>query len=102
MELAFAFLIGLAIGSFLNVCIARIPHEQSVVAPRSRCPYCEKPIASYVNIPVLSYLLLGGKCRRCGKPISARYPAVEILTGVVSVAVALKFGLTLSWVIYFL
>lgn len=76
------FLFGLIFGSFLNVCIYRMPRELSVVTPRSACPACGKPIAAYDNIPVLSWILLGGKCRHCKAPISPRYAAVELLTGV--------------------
>ena len=97
MELAFALLIGLVIGSFLNVCIARIPLEESIVTPRSRCPKCKKPVAAYDNIPVVSYILLGGKCRTCKKPISARYPFIEAVTGVVSALLVWKFGFGLEW-----
>jgi leader peptidase (prepilin peptidase) / N-methyltransferase len=75
------FLFGLVFGSFLNVCIYRMPRELSVVKPRSACPSCGNPIAAYDNIPVLSWILLGGKCRHCKAPISARYAAVEVLTG---------------------
>src|SRR5579864_1996796 len=75
------FLFGLLFGSFLNVCIYRMPREISVVSPRSACPACEAPIAAYDNIPVLSWLMLGGKCRKCKAPISPRYAAVEVLTG---------------------
>ena len=70
--------IGLCVGSFLNVVIYRVPLGMSVVAPPSHCPKCDSPIRWYDNIPVLSYLILGGKCRRCGEPISFRYTAVEI------------------------
>ena len=101
MELAFALLFGLVIGSFLNVCIARIPLEESIVSPRSRCPKCKKPVAAYDNIPVLSYILLGGKCRYCKKPISARYPFIEAVTGVVCALLVWKFSFSLEWLIYF-
>ena len=74
------FLLGLIFGSFLNVCIYRMPRELSVVSPGSACPACEAPIAAYDNIPVLSWVLLKGKCRRCRAPISPRYAAVELLT----------------------
>jgi len=76
-------LIGLAIGSFLNVCIFRIPLRQSVVFPASRCMSCGKHLKPYHNIPVLSWLVLRGRCAFCGTAISARYPAVELLTGIV-------------------
>ena len=69
-----AAVLGLLVGSFLNVCIVRLPANQSVVRPRSRCPRCETPIAWYDNIPVLSWLLLRGKCRGCRLPISPMYP----------------------------
>jgi len=74
-------LFGLVIGSFLNVCIYRIPLGKSIVFPGSSCPHCEVPIRFYDNVPLLSYLLLRGKCRSCGKPISIQYPLVELLTG---------------------
>jgi leader peptidase (prepilin peptidase)/N-methyltransferase len=80
------FLFGLVFGSFLNVCIYRMPRELSVVSPRSACPKCETPIAAYDNIPVLSWILLGAKCRTCKAPISARYAGVELLTGVLFAA----------------
>jgi leader peptidase (prepilin peptidase) / N-methyltransferase len=76
-----ALLLGLALGSFLNVVIARLPRGESVVSPPSRCPRCKERIAPWDNIPVLSYLLLRGRCRHCRKPISWRYPLVELSAG---------------------
>jgi leader peptidase (prepilin peptidase)/N-methyltransferase len=100
---AIAFVFGLVVGSFLNVCIRRIPAGVSIVHPRSRCPACQAPIRALDNIPVLSYLLLRGKCRACGARISPVYPAVELLTGLLFSACYLKFGLTLAgakWAIF--
>jgi leader peptidase (prepilin peptidase)/N-methyltransferase len=88
---AFVIAFGLVIGSFLNVVIARLPHGESVIHPRSRCPSCSKPIAWYDNFPVLSYLLLRGKCRSCSAQISVRYPVVELLCALLFLAVATKF-----------
>ncbi len=87
-----AFVVGTFIGSFLNVCIYRLPREQSVVTPRSRCPHCCEPIAWYDNIPLLSYAALGAKCRHCHKTIHWRYPVVEALSGVAAVGVLQRFG----------
>ena len=84
ITLFFAGLFGLIIGSFLNVCIYRIPNGKSIVWPASFCPKCGKSIKWYDNIPVLSYILLWGKCRNCKEPISCQYPLVELLTGVPS------------------
>jgi len=81
-----AFVIGLTVGSFLNVCVARLPFEKSLIWPGSCCPACYQPIRWYDNIPVLSYLWLRGRCRSCGIGIPLRYPAVELLTGVAFVA----------------
>jgi len=78
---AFLFLLGLCVGSFLNVCIHRLPTGQSIVRPASHCTSCQGPIAWYDNIPVASYFVLGGRCRRCGEPFSARYMVVELATG---------------------
>lgn len=89
---AFVALIGLLIGSFLNVVIHRVPAGESVVHPRSRCPGCGSEIAPRDNVPVVSWLLLRGRCRNCGEPISARYPLVELLTAAVFVVMALTFG----------
>jgi leader peptidase (prepilin peptidase)/N-methyltransferase len=85
-------LIGLAVGSFLNVLIHRVPRKQSVVRPRSACPSCSTPIADRDNIPVISWLVLRGKCRTCAHPISVRYPLVELLTAVLFGGAALRFG----------
>ena len=81
IEAILALLFGLIIGSFLNVCIHRWPRGRSVVKPRSHCVRCRKPIAWYDNIPLLSYAILRGRCRNCGRPISIRYPSVELITG---------------------
>jgi len=92
----FLFLIlGLVVGSFLNVVILRLPDpEASIVHPPSHCPRCKTPIAWYDNVPLLSYLLLRGRCRHCRLAISWQYPAVEAAMGVLSVGLALRFGLT--------
>lgn len=85
-------ILGLAIGSFLNVCIHRVPRGGSIVSPGSRCPHCGYVLKWYDNIPVLSYAMLGGRCRGCQAPISIRYPIVEVITMVVFVAHYLVFG----------
>ena len=85
-------LFGLVIGSFLNVVIVRVPEDQSVVKPRSRCPNCESEISPRDNVPVLSWLLLRGKCRNCGWPIPARYPIIEALTGVAFTILGVVLG----------
>jgi leader peptidase (prepilin peptidase)/N-methyltransferase len=94
--IAFFFLFGIVIGSFLNVCITRIPEDLSIVTPGSRCPRCETPIKAYDNVPVFGWLWLRGKCRSCGLPISPMYPLVELLTGLLFVACYLEFGVTQS------
>jgi leader peptidase (prepilin peptidase) / N-methyltransferase len=86
---AIAFLLGLIIGSFLNVVAWRLPRGESLLHPPSRCPNCGRPIKPYDNIPVLSWLLLRGHCRHCGHPISPRYPLVELTTGLLYAAVVL-------------
>ncbi len=88
------FLIGLIFGSFFNVCIYRIPSKRSLVLPNSFCPKCKKPIEWYDNIPVLSYFLLKGKCRKCRAPIAVRYPLVEALTGLLFLLLYLNFGVS--------
>ncbi|MCI0570729.1 MAG: prepilin peptidase [Myxococcaceae bacterium] len=88
------FVLGLCAGSFLNVVIARVPAGYSIVRPRSRCPRCGHQLSWYENIPVLSWLMLRGRCRGCGQPISLRYPLIELLTGVLFVACLLRFGWT--------
>jgi leader peptidase (prepilin peptidase) / N-methyltransferase len=93
-----AFLFGLVIGSFLNVCILRIPAGKSIVLPASSCLKCGKGIAPYDNIPVLSWIFLGGKCRNCKTRISAMYPAVELLTGLLFLACYFVFGPTVEGV----
>lgn len=93
-------LLGLVVGSFLNVCIHRLPAGKSVVHPRSACPVCGALIAFYDNIPLLSFLLLRGRCRSCRAPVSWRYPVVEALNTVLYLAVYTVFGLTWSSVIY--
>jgi leader peptidase (prepilin peptidase)/N-methyltransferase len=94
LVIAFIFVFGIVIGSFLNVCILRIPEEQSIVAPASRCPRCQTPINWYDNVPVFGWLWLRGKCRSCGLAISPMYPLVELATGLLFVACYLEFGLT--------
>jgi leader peptidase (prepilin peptidase) / N-methyltransferase len=88
----FCAVLGLIVGSFLNVVIYRVPRKESIVTPRSACPKCRTPISNRDNIPVLSWLLLKGKCRTCGNPISLRYPLVEASTALLFCGVALRFG----------
>src|SRR3954453_8182393 len=92
MWIAVAALGGLLVGSFLNVLIARLPEGESLVTPGSRCPHCGHPVRPYDNVPVLSWLWLGGRCRDCREPISARYPLVEALTGVLCALVVVAKG----------
>ena len=94
------FVLGLAFGSFLNVCIYRLPLGLSVVSPRSSCPGCQQPIRNYDNIPVLSWLILGGRCRKCKIKISPRYLVVELLTGAIFLACYAHFGETLATLKY--
>lgn len=87
-----AFLFGLLVGSFLNVCIHRWPRDESVVSPRSRCPHCQRQIGAFDNVPLLSYFLLRGKCRYCSQPISWRYPLVEALNALLYAGLVFRFG----------
>ena len=95
----FVVAFGLAVGSFLNICINRIPRGQSVMRPRSSCPHCNHAIRYWQNIPILSYLFLGGKCSQCGEGISWVYPTVEVATGLLFYLLFLKYGLSLPVVI---
>jgi len=97
--IVFAF--GSCIGSFLNVCIYRIPENISIVFPGSSCPSCKTAIPFYLNIPILSYVFLMGKCKFCKTKISARYPLIEALTGIFALLLFLKFGLTPSFFYWF-
>ena len=93
---AFMAAVGAIIGSFLNVVIHRLPREQSIVLPSSKCPQCRAPIKPYDNVPVISYLILRGRCRNCGTRISPRYPAVEALTALLFAAVTWHDGLSFA------
>lgn len=97
-----AFLFGSIVGSFINVCIYRLPSGISIISPGSFCPNCGSPIKPYDNLPILSYILLRGKCRNCRLPISLRYPAVEIIAASVSAALAAKFSLSPIFGAFFL
>lgn len=94
------FIFGLIVGSFLNVCIYRIPEGKSIVFPPSHCTNCNKPIRFYHNIPILSYLFLGGKCSNCGNKISIIYPFVELITGLIALLLFYKLGFSLKTLIY--
>jgi len=98
----FFAVVGAAVGSFLNVCIWRLPRETSIVRPASHCPRCLHPIRACDNIPVVSFLLLRGKCRDCGERISIRYPAVEIVTAAMALLILWRFGFTLQALFAFL
>ena len=96
------FIFGMCIGSFLNVCIYRLPSSMSIINPsRSFCPQCNSAIQFYDNIPVFSYIWLKGRCRNCKASISLRYPLVELMTGILAIAILFMFGLTLEGVVYF-
>lgn len=96
-----AFIVGACIGSFVNVCIYRLPRNESVVSPPSRCPYCRSKIAFYDNIPFVSYIVLLGRCRHCGIYIPFRYFAVELMTAFASMLLFIKYGFGPLYVIYF-
>ncbi len=95
------FIFGACIGSFLNVCIYRIPQKKSVIFPGSSCPECKTKIPFYLNIPILSYLILRGKCSNCHTGISIRYPVVELITAFFALATVIKFNLTLEAIFWF-
>ena len=96
-EVAVALVVGLMFGSFANVCIHRMPARQSIVWPGSACPACGAPIAWYDNLPVLSFLILRGRCRRCRASIPLRYPVIEALAGLLVAALCYREGLTVAW-----
>ena len=98
--LPMALVLGLLIGSFLNVVIHRVPEGLSIVSPPSHCPRCSTPIAPFDNVPLVSYAILRGRCRSCGASISLRYPAVELLTGLIFVAIAMRFGASVLTPVY--
>ena len=97
----FAFIFGAVVGSFLNVCIFRLPGKKSIIKPLSHCPHCRHPIRFYDNIPLISFILLKGKCRDCREKISWQYPLVELITAILSLLLFLQFGLTLRFLIFF-
>jgi leader peptidase (prepilin peptidase) / N-methyltransferase len=98
----FAFIFGAVVGSFLNVCIFRLPAGVSIVKPLSRCPHCEKPIRFYDNIPIISFFILRGKCRDCGERISWRYPLVEFISAMLCLIIFFKYGPTLDFLVFYL
>ena len=100
--IAYFALFGLCLGSFLNVCIYRIPLKKSIVSPPSSCPACGHKIRFYDNIPVISYILLLGKCRNCKSHLSLQYPVVEVLTGCLSMALFIRYGLSYQYFLYLL
>ncbi len=99
-EFIFIIFIGLSVGSFLNVCIHRLPLGESLIRPSSRCPYCRNAIRPLDNIPVLSYILLKGRCRNCGSRISLRYPLVESLNALLYIFALMRFGFGLQIIPY--
>jgi len=100
MTIALALVFGSVIGSFLNVCIYRIPQNIAIARPRSYCPKCSKPIRALDNIPIISFVILKGRCRNCDKKIRLQYPAVELLTALLTIAVVWKFDFTILTIFY--
>jgi leader peptidase (prepilin peptidase)/N-methyltransferase len=96
----FSFLLGLVLGSFMNVCIYRLPQNESIVRPPSSCPHCGEQIRFYDNIPLVSYAILGGKCRRCRGKISWRYPTIELMTGFLSLALFIRYGPSYQYLVF--
>jgi leader peptidase (prepilin peptidase) / N-methyltransferase len=94
------FLFGMAIGSFLNVVICRVPQKKSIVFPPSHCPACQHKLSAWENIPVLSYIILKAKCRQCGQSISIQYPMVELITGILFAIVGYRIGLSPDMIVY--
>lgn len=99
-SLSAALVLGLIIGSFLNVCIYRLPRNESLITPASRCPSCHHPVRWWDNIPVISFLVLGGRCRDCGRRISWRYPIIELVSGIGYLLLVWRFGLGWQTVVY--
>ncbi len=100
MTIALALVFGSVIGSFLNVCIYRIPQNIAIARPRSYCPKCSNPIRALDNIPIISFVMLKGRCRNCDKKIRLQYPAVELLTALLTIAVVWKFDFTILTIFY--
>jgi leader peptidase (prepilin peptidase)/N-methyltransferase len=100
IEIFLVFVLGLIVGSFSNVCIYRVPRNESVIYPASHCPKCRTKIKPVDNIPLLSYILLKGRCRNCGSKISIQYPVVEFLTGLIYLIIYLIYGLSIQSLVY--
>ena len=101
MLMVVSIIFGAMVGSFLNVCIIRLPREESIITPGSHCPHCDQPIKFYDNAPLISYLLLGGKCRYCKRAISVQYPLIEGITAISSLLLFLRYGPSWSYLFYF-
>ena len=100
MDIVFVIILGALWGSFANVCIVRLPKDKGVVGGRSKCPKCKKQIVWYDNIPIISYLLLNGKCRKCKKPISFQYVIVELISAVSFISIYSIYGLSLTTLLF--